>query len=99
MGQFEAFREPKGKVPASPRFTQEDAHMATATADAPFKMDRKVESRTMTGFQVTGPRPAAAHRPHQRAAQQPPQKPQSRPASRRQRTHEPRLGALLGKRI
>ncbi|HXM81448.1 MAG TPA: DEAD/DEAH box helicase [Burkholderiales bacterium] len=62
-------------------------------------MDRKVESRTVTGFQVTGPRPAAAHRPHQRAAQQPPQKPQSRPASRRQRTHEPRLGALLGKRI
>ena len=62
-------------------------------------MNRKVESRTVTGFQVTGPRPAPAHKPHHRPAHQPPQQPQSRPASRRSRTHEPRLGALLGKRI
>ncbi len=62
-------------------------------------MNRKVESRTVTGFQVAGPRPAPAHKPHHRPAHQPPQQPQSRPASRRRRTHEPRLGALLGKRI
>jgi len=62
-------------------------------------INRKVESRTVTGFQVAGPRPAPAHKPHHRPAHQPPQQPQSRPASRRQRTHEPRLGALLGKRI
>ena len=63
-------------------------------------MNRKVESRTVTGFQVAGPRPAPAHKPHHRPAHQPPpQQPQPRPASRRSRTHEPRLGALLGKRI
>ncbi len=62
-------------------------------------INRKVESRTVTGFQVAGPRPAPAHKPHHRPAHLPPQQPQSRPASRRQRTHEPRLGALLGKRI
>src|SRR3989440_6226522 len=56
-------------------------------------MNRKVESRTVTGFQVTGPRPAPAHKPHHRPAHQPPQQqPQPRPASRRSRTHEPRLG-------
>jgi len=62
-------------------------------------MNRKVESRTAAGFQAAGPGPAPAHRPHHRPAHQPPQQPQPRPASRRQRTHEPRLGALLGKRI
>ncbi len=66
-------------------------------------MNRKVESRTVTGFQVAGPRPAPAHKPHHRPAHQPahkpPQQPQPRPASRGSRTHEPRLGALLGKRI
>jgi ATP-dependent RNA helicase RhlE len=62
-------------------------------------MNRKVESRTVTGFQAAGPRPAPAHSPHRRPAHQPPQQPQPRPASRRQRTREPRLGALLGKRI
>jgi len=65
-------------------------------------MNRKVESRTVTGFQAGGSRPAPAHKPHHRPAQQPahqPQQPQPRPASRRSRTHEPRLGALLGKRI
>ena len=63
-------------------------------------MNRKVESRTVTGFQAAGPRPAPAHKPHHRPAHQPPpQQPQPRPASRRSRTHEPRLGALLGKRI
>ena len=65
-------------------------------------MNRKVESRTATGFQVAHPRPAQAHKPHHRPAHQPAHKPvqqQPRPASRRSRTHEPRLGALLGKRI
>ena len=62
-------------------------------------MNRKVESRTVTGFQGAGPRPAPAHKPHHRPAHQPPPQPQPRPAPRRQRTHEPRLGALLGKRI
>jgi len=66
-------------------------------------MNRKVESRTVTGFQVVGPRPAPAHKPHHRPAHQPAhkpvQQPQPRPASRRSRAHEPRLGALLGKRI
>ena len=62
-------------------------------------INRKVESRTVTGFQVAGARSAPAHKPHHRPAHLPPQQPQSRPASRRQRTHEPRLGALLGKRI
>jgi len=62
-------------------------------------MNRKVESRTVTGFQAAGPGPAPAHGPHHRPAHQPPQQPQPRPASRRKRTHEPRLGALLGKRI
>ena len=62
-------------------------------------MNRKVESRTVTGFQVAGPRPAPAHKPHHRPAHQTAPQPQPRPASRRSRTHEPRLGALLGKRI
>jgi ATP-dependent RNA helicase RhlE len=66
-------------------------------------MNRKVESRTVTGFQAGGSRPAPAHKPHHRPAHQPAhqpqQQPQPRPASRRSRTHEPRLGALLGKRI
>ncbi len=62
-------------------------------------INRKVESRTVTGFQVAGPRPAPAHKPHHRPAHQPPPQPQPRPASRRSRSHEPRLGALLGKRI
>jgi ATP-dependent RNA helicase RhlE len=62
-------------------------------------MNRKVESRTVTGFQAAASRPAPAHKPHHRPAHQPPQQPQPRPASRRSRTHEPRLGALLGKRI
>jgi len=62
-------------------------------------MNRKVESRTVTGFQVAGPRPAPAHKPHHRPAHQTAPQAQPRPASRRSRTHEPRLGALLGKRI
>ena len=66
-------------------------------------MNRKVESRTVTGFQAGGSRPAPAHKPHHRPAHQPghqpQQQPQPRPASRRSRAHEPRLGALLGKRI
>ena len=62
-------------------------------------MNRKVEQRVLSGFHVTGPRSAPAHSPHHRPAHQPPQQPQSRPASRRSRAHEPRLGALLGKRI
>jgi ATP-dependent RNA helicase RhlE len=66
-------------------------------------MNRKVESRTVTGFQAGSSRPAPAHKPHHRPAHQPAhqpqQQPQPRPASRRSRTHEPRLGALLGKRI
>jgi len=62
-------------------------------------MNRKVESRAVTGFQAAGPRSAPAHSPHHRPAHQPAQQPQSRPASRRSRAHEPRLGALLGKRI
>jgi len=66
-------------------------------------MNRKVESRTVTGFQAGGSRPAPAHKPHHRPAHQPAHQPQQqqqpRPASRRSRTHEPRLGALLGKRI
>ena len=60
-------------------------------------MNRKVEQRVVSGFHVTGPRHAPAHRPHSRPAEQPAQQP--RPASRRSRAHEPRLGALLGKRI
>ena len=60
-------------------------------------MNRKVEQRVVSGFHVTGPRHAPAHRPHSRPADQPAQQP--RPASRRSRAHEPRLGALLGKRI
>ena len=62
-------------------------------------MNRKVESRAVTGFQAAGPRTAPPHRPHSRPAHQPAQQPQPRPASRRSRAHEPRLGALLGKRI
>jgi len=62
-------------------------------------MNRKVEIRAVTGFQAGGSRPAPAHKPHHRPAHQPPPQPQPRPASRRSRTHEPRLGALLGKRI
>ena len=62
-------------------------------------MNRKVESRTVTGFQAGGSRPAPAHKPHHRPAHSPPQQPQPRPASRRSRAHEPRLGALLGQRI
>jgi len=62
-------------------------------------MNRKVEQRVVSGFHVTGPRHAPAHRPHSRPAHQPAQQPQPRPASRRSRAHEPRLGALLGKRI
>ncbi len=62
-------------------------------------MNRKVESRTVTGFHATGARPAPAHKPHHRPAHQTAPQPQPRPASRRSRTHEPRLGALLGKRI
>ena len=62
-------------------------------------MNRKVEQRVVSGFHVTGPRHAPAHTPHHRPAHQPPQQPQPRPASRRSRAHEPRLGALLGKRI
>jgi len=63
-------------------------------------MNRKVESRTVTGFQAGGSRPAApAHKPHHRPAHSPQQQPQPRPAPRRSRAHEPRLGALLGKRI
>jgi len=60
-------------------------------------MNREVEQRVVSGFHVTGPRHAPAHRPHSRPADQPAQQP--RPASRRSRAHEPRLGALLGKRI
>jgi ATP-dependent RNA helicase RhlE len=62
-------------------------------------MNRKVESRAVTGFQAAGSRPAPSHKPHHRPAHQPAQQPQPRPASRRSRAHEPRLGALLGKRI
>jgi len=62
-------------------------------------MNRKVESRVVTGFQAAGPRTAPPHKPHSRPAHQPAQQPQPRPASRRSRAHEPRLGALLGKRI
>jgi len=62
-------------------------------------MNRKVESRAVTGFQAAGPRTAPPHRPHSRPAHQPAQQPQPRPASRRSRANEPRLGALLGKRI
>src|SRR3989440_12214673 len=45
-------------------------------------INRKVESRTVTGFQAAGPRPAPAHKPHHLPAQHPPQQPPPRPASR-----------------